>query len=153
MRRWASRLLRSPWAQDPELTPVDGSEFVLRTIPNLPNFIRPDLPQPVTRVAFGPNKNDTDGLSVFREKFISPEDLARVSRQKGNCYVVRLRASDVFALGLTIKPDRSDAIHGHCLIREITYAERKVEAVKTAVLRLAQLAGSGIAFRPELPKS
>ena len=80
--------------------PVDPSESILRRIPcrTLDSY-NPALAIPVTPFAFRPNNQDTNGISLYRERLVSPQRLASTAGMPANFYVVaRLKAADVFAL-------------------------------------------------------
>ena len=76
-------------------------------------------PVPVQRVAFAPNQKDTDGISVFRELFITPERIASAGRSSAGYYVARLAVCELLKLGLTVVPDpRENQPPGHALVPE-----------------------------------
>lgn len=83
-----------------ERSPVSLNEWVLRAIPNVEHFYKP----PILRVAFEPNRNDTDGLSVFREGFTNAAEVARSLPKRGDYYVVRLSVRELSELALTVTP-------------------------------------------------
>ena len=70
---------------------------------------------------FAPLPQDQDGLSFFRERLISAEQVARSARQPAENYIVaRYRAGDLFDLGLTLTPTNdSDDPPGHVVVIEL----------------------------------
>ncbi len=84
---------------------------------------------PVTKVlspeAFKPTRDDSDGLSLWRAKYVRMEDVAR-GRQP-EYYVAALKASEIIALGMHLEQDdpRRSGTPGHCVIVELTYERRK----------------------------
>ncbi len=58
--------------------PVGAEEHVLRRIHR--NDIDAALPVPIRRWAFQPREDDTDGLSVYRERIISAAEVAAGGR-------------------------------------------------------------------------
>lgn len=114
----------------------------------------------VRRNAFAPklpdkkreSKGDIDGLSLFRELFHTPEEVGRVLRTQGTtpAWVARLRASDIFSLGLSLVPNPLDeskhpngvAQPGHVLIPEISVATASSSEVIELQQRLAALVTS-----------
>ena len=56
--------------------PVDPGESILRRIPRTLDYYDPSLPVPVLAFAFRPNQRDTEGISLYRELFVSPERVA-----------------------------------------------------------------------------
>lgn len=104
-----------------EADPLDDGEFVLRRVHQA--FFNPALELPVQPEAFRPTDGDADGLSVHRERFVSPADsLTVVAEDKRSKYcVVRLPVAALRGLGLTIdpSPDIATGIPGHAVIREL----------------------------------
>lgn len=103
-------------------------------------------------LGFRPTDKDTDGISVFRALFVSPDRVASSGKNPKGYYVARLRVSDIIALGLTVIPNPKDEqLPGHALIPELStvaYAKNK-ENAKFLLYRLAILAGNEIVFAPE----
>jgi hypothetical protein len=100
------------------------SEWILRRVPK----IRVDLtlPTPVHRDAFGPNDQDSTGLSVYlASAHPNPETiLARIPPEKRNSYyIVQIPISVLFDLGLSIITEEAD-IPGHAVIPELSRAKR-----------------------------
>ena len=132
--------------------PVSPDEYVLRRIPKDKSRYNPSLPEPVQRVAFQPSEWDVDGISVFRELFVSAAALAKAGTNNNGYCVARLSVSDLIALGLTIVPDpRNDQPPGHAIISELSISEMKQNKAKCKEIqrRLAKLAGINIVFETE----
>ena len=132
--------------------PLSPDEYILRRVPASPGnkLINLDLPRPLDRTAFRPNKNDIFGISVFRELFVTPLRIAKKGRKGPNSYyVVRLRVSDVRAAGFNAIPDpQTDQLPGHTLIPEINLGTDK-ERSKELQLKLANLVTlNDIVFKP-----
>jgi hypothetical protein len=114
--------------------PIQPEEIVLRRVPEVDMDI--SLPGRPLPAAFDPNKNDTHGISVYRESFHTPEEAAGFrTKSKRKTWVARLKASSITALGLTIKPDplekRGELPEqpGHALIVELRTENRKSKEV------------------------
>jgi hypothetical protein len=129
--------------------PVAAGERVLRIV--LVSYVDLGLPQPISPQAFRPSSKDTDGLSVFRERFISPRDLALNSPKQGDCFIVRLSVADISNLKLTVIPDpQQGSLPGHSLIPELKTGAtgKKKEEERELRVELARLAGADIVFNP-----
>jgi hypothetical protein len=130
--------------------PVDPSEIILRRIPGSSDYYNPSLADPVLAFAFRPTPQDIDGISLYRELFVSPEQVASKARKPASSYVVaRLLASDILALGLTIAPTPGDgSLPGHVSIPEISWPAYNDRSKKPRLAemnkRLAILAGKDI---------
>ena len=76
---------------------------------------------PLSAGAFTPNEEDTDGLSLYLEAELSIEELLAASPRPADQYVVvRLKASDIYSLGLTLaRTDYPGDLPGHVVIPEI----------------------------------
>ena len=121
--------------------PISSDEYVLRRISKDKLRYNPSLGEPITRLSFEPSKRDINGISVFRELFVSAETVAKAGRGVNGCCVARLRASDIIALGLTITPDPQDDLPGHALIPELSFQQVKNNKFKSKEIqhKLAKL--------------
>lgn len=83
--------------------------------------------------AFDPHPTrDTDGLSVYRRVFHTPQEAADFrTKSKSKAWVAELPASAITALGLTIEPKPLHASAdmpaqpGHSVVRELNSKNRK----------------------------
>ena len=134
-----------------ERSPVGIDEIVLRRIPNIKDFIDIELAQPIARVAVGPNRNDIDGLSVFRANFVTPKQLADAGSNRNGYYIASIKVEELNMIGLTVIPDaKDDQLPGHALIPELKYSKRRSDKnnMKPLLLKLACLASQNIVFQP-----
>jgi len=134
-----------------ERDPVDSAEYVLRRVPNHVQYVNLNLPQSVQSEAFRPNDKDGHGISVFRELFISAQDLAMKSPKEGDYYVVRLAVADLATLSLSVEPDpQVDGLPGHSLVPELKYGAKGDAKNRERELRLelARLASQNVVFHP-----
>lgn len=105
--------------------PVSPDEWLLRRVPysKQNNIINLSDPQPIDRQAFRPSSNDHDGLSIFRELFVTAEQIADDYRQrKGKeCYVVRIKARTLLdqPIGANLAPAPINDLPGHTLVPEL----------------------------------
>lgn len=131
-----------------EDAPVQPGEFVLRRIhkndrkKKSPGFIR---------MAFGPSKNDTDGLSVFREHFSSAIAVASAARQTSeNYFIARLSVRELrerFGLTVVPSPDPGQP-EGHAVIPEINTQNMDEHASKEKQASLADFAWDFVVHSP-----
>ena len=99
---------------------IEVYEQLLRRIPNNPSFIDLTLRDPVQRAAFRPTNEDVDGISVYREMFISAEEIILVGTSRYGYFVARLPVEEILEEGLTIIPDpQTGGLPGHSLIPDI----------------------------------
>jgi hypothetical protein len=128
-----------------DLTAVQPDAFA----PRMPSKKKPD------------DTGDSDGLSVYRAAFHSPEAIARELRTGGSrpAWVAELKASDIIALGITLQPDPLDAEEhpkgipqpGHALIPEINVAQAESTRVLELKRKLAGLANTATIHGPYDP--
>lgn len=128
-----------------ERQPVDENEFVYRRIHR--SHYQAGLPIPVQMTAFRPNERDTTGISVFRERFVTPaETLANVNaNRRADYYVARLSVRDLRRLGLNVRPEPNpNGPAGHAVIPETNWQsyEANRPRLKEILFQLAQLAGA-----------
>ena len=99
---------------------IDHNEVILRRVPARADYYNSTLPIPLIPIAFRPTCDDTDGISLFRERHISREELSATGR-KPPYLIARLKVADVVALGLTITQTPSDdGTPGHVIIPELS---------------------------------
>lgn len=107
---------------------------------------------PIQRIAFQPSKDDTNGISVFREMFVTPDELDKAAKKPGNYFIVRLSVLDFVNQDLTVVPDpQGDQPKGHSLIPELHYEamRRSNPKLKEAQRELAKLASKSIIYEPD----
>src|SRR6266849_9638596 len=124
---------------------IAAEEFVLRRIHK--NHYDPRLPVAITPLAFRPTPEDVVGISVYREKYISPVQVAEAGRQPGQYYVARLPVQALAALNLTVVPDDEPAgPPGHAIIPELSTAayQQNKQRSKDLQMALARLASQAI---------
>lgn len=132
-----------------ELEPIEEDEFVLRRIHR--DHYKTSLPDPVLRMAFEPRRGENDGLSVYRERWVTPAQVAASGRTPGAYYVTRLAVRDLRKLNLTVVPAPRSELPGHAVIPELSWEAQQKDKKRSKQLQieLAKLAGQFIAHRPE----
>lgn len=99
-------------------------------------------PIEILPVAFRPNKNDTDGISVFFSSDDGGPTAAEVAalggRNPADFLVVELLESELSDLGVTVLEDNAPAsLLGHAVLPEINYARllagRRTKAIAERV--------------------
>ncbi len=121
--------------------PILDEELLYRRVPVSQKYYRPGIDKPASPEAFRPNKNrDQTGLSVFRAKYVSPEEVAQNDR--GSKYFVAvLRAGDLRSQGIEVVPrPTEEAGPGHAELpglrsenRRETEGEQKLLARKLSL--------------------
>lgn len=133
-----------------ESDPVRPREWLLRRVPSgNPSYFDRSLDVPLQALAFAPSKErDWDGLSFFRESFVSPRDLAMFATRK-TPYVFRLRAQDLIALELTLNPTPNPAQPpGHVSVPELGAEAKRRNKGKVAALQADLVPLALLAFDP-----
>jgi hypothetical protein len=130
---------------------VEDSESVYRRIHR--TFVDPALRIPIRAAAFRPNENDAGGLSVFRARFVQPQDtLKTVDPSKAKEYfIARLTVADLRGLCLTVEPDPAPGGPlGHALIPQLSWVAYQAHKIvlKEIQAKLAELASAAIVLRP-----
>lgn len=129
--------------------PLGPEEHVLRRIHK--NQANPGQVLAILPAGFRPGKADVDGLSVFREKLVSPTEVASAGRKPGDYYVVRLSVQALNTLGLSAVADvKPNGPPGHALIPELAFTayEQDKERLKAVLVELARLGSQAIVHQP-----
>jgi hypothetical protein len=90
---------------------------------------------------FRPTPEDTAGLSVYREKLVSPAQVAAGGRKPGAYNVARLRVGSLHQLGLSVVVDEQvEGPAGHALIPELSVdaCRRNKMQLRAVQVRLAE---------------
>lgn len=130
-----------------ESDPVDPDEIVLRRVLNHSDRIDINLPRPVQRIAFRPTDDDVAGISLFRSRFTTPQEVADSGTNPKGYYVVALPVREFLNLGLTVVPDpRAGQPGGHSLVPELNslYVPNNKGRSKILQVKLAQLVNQDI---------
>jgi len=115
---------------------IADHEIVLRRLPGNANYYDPTSEPPVKWVAFKPNKLDSSGISVWRSKYITPDEILRSHCWPGRTYYfVELRVADLRALGLDVIPTPEEGGPAHGSIPQLSavrYKESRMEVMELA---------------------
>jgi len=114
---------------------IQPDEIILRRVPQ--DQMGSDTPRRPLPDGFDPHRTrDTDGLSVYREKHHSAQEVASLRTKPGKpTWIARITAKSITDLGLTLRPDPREpedglpARPGHALIVELNSDMRKSDAV------------------------
>ncbi len=132
-----------------ESAPLQPDETVLRRIHR--SHCQAGLATQVQRVAFEPRRDENDGISVYRERFVSPAQVAAAGRKPPAEYLVaRLNVSDFLDMNLTVVPAPQADLPGHCVITELSWVAFQKDRAFSKRLQaaLAALAGKAIVYQP-----
>ena len=121
---------------EPGHEPLDDDEVVYRRIPVNPSFYDPERDSKPSPQAFKPREDDTTGISVFRAKYVTPEEVTSNPRGRPY-YVAALRVGDLRAEGIEVLPRPNEDGPGHAEIPALTYETRKLDSSKERMLLLA----------------
>jgi hypothetical protein len=104
--------------------PILDDEILYRRIPVSTGWYQSDKEPPLDPEAFRPNRNDTTGISLFREKLTRIEEAAR-GRPDKNYYIAVFRAGDMRAAGMEVVPRPVEGNLGHAEISSLRHENRK----------------------------
>lgn len=154
--RFSCRAVIRGWPWYYEHSPIDPNEVLLRTVPNSVGFYTKSMTNwSINPNAFEPAPDDVDGISLFREDFVTKERLASVSTHPNGVRVARISVQDCIGLNLSPKPSPdSDAEPGHCVIPEMPFVKRnaqnraRLRQIKDLAQRLSQIASNNAIYAP-----
>jgi hypothetical protein len=117
-----------------KIDPVEDDEILCRRIPFL--WYDSQKTPPISSVAFTPNKNDDDGISLWRKKHLKTcAAVAATGRVGKEYYVAMLRAGDLKARGIEVVS--ADDQTGHVSIPILNADDRRTPRVKQLVQQIA----------------
>jgi hypothetical protein len=105
--------------------------------------------------AFQPAKDDADGISLFREDFVTAEDLSSMSTHPKGVRVARVLARECTSLHLSLNPAPDPHVPpGHTVIPEMVFLKRTAQTniqaqnIKDLSQKLAQIASENDIYTP-----
>jgi hypothetical protein len=105
--------------------------------------------------AFQPAKDDDDGISLFREDFVTAEDLSSMSTHRNGVRVARILAKEFTGLHVSVNPAPDPHMPpGHTVIPEMIFLKRtahtniQVQNIKDLAQKLAQIASRNDIYTP-----
>jgi len=105
--------------------------------------------------AFQPAKDDADGISLFREDFVTAEDLSSMSTHPKGVRVARVLARECTSLRLSLSPAPDPHVPpGHTVIPEMVFLKRtpqtniQAQNIKDLAQKLAQIASENDIYTP-----
>ncbi len=115
--------------------PIENDEILYRRI--LLWYYDPNQGAEPSPKAFRPREYDKTGLSVFRKKYVTPEQVTQNNRGK-SYYVAVLRAGDLRDNGIEVVPGIEGHEPGHAELPNLTYDNRDTDAGEETQQLLAQ---------------
>jgi hypothetical protein len=122
-------------AADDGTEPVADDEVLYRRIPVSTGWYADGRLSPE---AFDPRPDETTGISIYRKKYKSLEEVARGKSKKGY-YVAEFRASDLRRHGVEVEPRPLPDDPGHAELPDLTCLNRLDAEALERKLRLARL--------------
>jgi hypothetical protein len=143
------------WCWYYETCPVRPDEFLLRAIPNAIGYFKQSMGRwSVDPYAFTPNKKrDPDGMSFYREDFVSAKSVSDNNGYPAGVRVARIKAKELIELGLTIEPSViAEDLPGHVIVPGMRHVEARPKPEKLKIKdlsqQLAKLASDAIVYIP-----
>jgi hypothetical protein len=155
--RFTLRNIIRGWPFYYETAPVFPNEVLLRTVPNTIGYYTPDSMGKwiVSSLAFEPRSDDVDGISLFREDFVTKEQLARLSGHPHGVRVARVTVKECGSLHLSVNPSPdADEPPGHVVIPEMPFLQKapqnkaQKQKIKALAQELALIAGQKKVYTP-----
>lgn len=97
--------------------PISDDETLYRRVPVSQGWIKGGKVMPE---AFQPRRDDTTGLSIFRAKYRTLEEVAK-GKSKSGYFVLEMRAGELRAAGLEVVPKVDDEVPGHAEIPSLAF--------------------------------
>ena len=118
---------------NPGEEPIEDDEILYRRIP-----LHWYSDGWVDNQAFLPNrKRDEDGLSLFRAKYKTPEEVATTNRSGKKYHVAVLLAANLRAAGLRVESKPLPDDPGHCVLPDLVSVNRSTSETREKAMSLA----------------
>jgi hypothetical protein len=115
---------------------IDNGERLFRRIPLSMGWYD-EISREVSPEAFQPRRDDTTGLSIYREKFIVLENVAHGPSKRGY-YVAVLTAGQLRANGITVQQDDPHN-PAHAILPELRIDNRESNEALELMQKLSRL--------------
>jgi len=109
----------------------------------------------INPLAFEPRSVDVDGISLFRQDFVTQEVLAKLSGHAHGVRVARVTVNDCRKLHLSVKPSPDPNVPpGHVVIPEMPFIKKtpqtkvQKQEVKDLAQKLTQVASKMEVYSP-----
>lgn len=120
-----------------ETSPIADDEIVLRRVSETSGYYDPESDRPFAWVAFRPNEKDVRGLSVWRERYKTPEQAAGINARPGRRYFIfKLNVGVLREAGVIVEPSTDEGGAGHASL--VNLNPRRYAEDKNAVQELAR---------------
>jgi len=130
--------------------PVSDDESLFRCVSEQSGWYDPTLDRPVAWTSFRPRTDDETGLSVWRARYKTPEDVVRARARAGNrYYVLELLAGKLRKNGIVIEPTPTEGGPGHASLTNLNATNYKCN--KDWVRALAELIANELVERVHGP--
>ncbi|MCG3129546.1 MAG: hypothetical protein FLDDKLPJ_00279 [Phycisphaerae bacterium] len=136
--------------------PVADDEIVLKHVTERSGWYDPARDPSLSWVAFRPNKDDVSGMSVWRAKYKTAEDVARLAARWSNrkdqkYYVLSLRVGDLRRIGIQVSftHDEGKGETGHASLTTLNTATYDSE--KNRIREMAERVCKELVLRVDGP--
>jgi hypothetical protein len=154
--RFSLRAVARGWPWYYETTAVFPNEILLRTVPNSIGYYSQSMGiWAVNPTAFEPRTVDVDGISLYREDFVTKKYLASVSGYPTGVRVASVTAKDCTNLHLSLQPSPDPkGPSGHLVIPEMAFVKKTPQTkdlkrkIQDLAQKLAQIASKNEIYTP-----
>ena len=118
-----------------DVPPIEPQEELLRRVPPIyyPDPERAGTPK---WIAFQPTRDDGDGLSLNRRRFVtSLEDFSYNMPRTKRRSIAQIRAAHILELGLHIEPRPENDDPGHTVVPEMNISDYSAGGQKKAMIK------------------
>jgi hypothetical protein len=118
--------------------PIADHEILFRRVSRNSGWYDPQSDRPVAWEAFRPREDDVNGLSVWRAKYRTPEEVAAAgARPRSVYYVLVLRAGTLRGAGVTVVASPEVGAPGHASLTNLSTDYYRGEEDKNRITHLA----------------
>jgi hypothetical protein len=116
--------------------PLSDAEIVYRRVSDKSGWYQPESERPVAWEAFRPNPKDTAGISVWRAKDLTAEQMAEKFARPDRCYyVLSLNVGRLRQAGVEVEPSVQEGGLGHASMVTLNYPDYQHDTIQKNRLR------------------
>lgn len=101
--------------------PIERDEVLYRRISEKSGYYQPTRSPKFSPRVLHPNNGDGDGISLYRSKYVTPEQVGKAGKQNQVYWVISFLAASFQDQGLSIQPSADEPLPGHVVIPEMRF--------------------------------
>lgn len=129
---------------------IADDEIVYRRVLARSDYCIPDSDRPIQWIAYKPSERDSSGISVWRAKYVQPDQAIRTAKSGRSYYLIALKVRDLRQLGAKVVASPEEGGFGHATITSLSWNRYRGSQKKDVMELASRIAfeASGVVLGP-----